>query len=109
GAATPNAGGRTGAGPPREGGAAVWADARGQPGGRRDGRLGLGGDITLDAFTGTTGSLMLTAAGAVINTALLYAGNNLSLFASTIRNHHGDMLAGDSTGIQKNVHWAAHS
>ncbi|MBZ9368562.1 hemagglutinin repeat-containing protein, partial [Escherichia coli] len=67
------------------------------------------GDITLDAFTGTTGSLMLTVAGAVINTALLYAGNNLSLFASTIRNHHGDMLAGDSLVMQKNVSGAANA
>ncbi|ENY7137522.1 contact-dependent inhibition toxin CdiA [Escherichia coli] len=67
------------------------------------------GDITLDAFTGTTGSLMLTAAGAVINTALLYAGNNLSLFAGTIRNHHGDMLAGDSLVMQKDVSGAANA
>ncbi|MCW7374129.1 contact-dependent inhibition toxin CdiA [Escherichia coli] len=67
------------------------------------------GDITLDAFTGTTGSLMLTAAGAVINTALLYAGNNLSLFASTIRNHHGDMLAGDSLVMQKDVSGAVNA
>ncbi|EPF5579887.1 contact-dependent inhibition toxin CdiA [Escherichia coli] len=67
------------------------------------------GDITLDAFTGTTGSLMLTAAGSVINTSLLYAGNNLSLFASTIRNHHGDMLAGDSLVMQKDVSGAANA
>ncbi|EER9654049.1 TPA: contact-dependent inhibition toxin CdiA [Escherichia coli] len=67
------------------------------------------GDITLDGFTGTTGSLMLTAAGSVINTALLYAGNNLSLFASTIRNHHGDMLAGDSLVMQKDVSGAANA
>ncbi|WP_238894237.1 contact-dependent inhibition toxin CdiA [Escherichia coli] len=67
------------------------------------------GDITLDAFTGTTGSLMLTVAGSVINTALLYAGNNLSLFASTIRNHHGDMLAGDSLVMQKDVSGAANA
>ncbi|EQA5827572.1 contact-dependent inhibition toxin CdiA, partial [Escherichia coli] len=67
------------------------------------------GDITLDGFTGTTGSLVLTAAGAVINTALLYAGNNLSLFVSTIRNHHGDMLAGDSLVMQKDVSGAANA
>lgn len=67
------------------------------------------GDITLDGFTGTTGSLVLTAAGAVINTALLYAGNNLLLFASTIRNHHGDMLAGDSLVMQKDVSGAANA
>ncbi|EOT5680485.1 contact-dependent inhibition toxin CdiA [Escherichia coli] len=67
------------------------------------------GDITLDGFTGTTGSLVLTAAGAVINTALLYADNNLSLFASTIRNHHGDMLAGDSLVMQKDVSGAANA
>ncbi|HFF3503587.1 TPA: contact-dependent inhibition toxin CdiA [Escherichia coli] len=67
------------------------------------------GDITLDGFTGTTGSLMLTTAGSVINTALLYAGNNLSLFASTIRNHHGDMLAGDSLVMQKDVSGAANA
>ncbi|MCM4299574.1 hypothetical protein MMS65_29860, partial [Escherichia coli] len=45
----------------------------------------------------------------VINTALLYAGNNLSLFASTIRNHHGDMLAGDSLVMQKDVSGAANA
>ncbi|HFP3820584.1 TPA: contact-dependent inhibition toxin CdiA, partial [Escherichia coli] len=67
------------------------------------------GDITLDGFTGTAGSLVLTAAGSVINTALLYAGNNLSLFASTIRNHHGDMLAGDSLVMQKDVSGAANA
>ncbi len=67
------------------------------------------GDITLDGFTGTAGSLVLTAAGAVINTALLYAGNNLSLFASSIRNHHGDMLAGDSLVMQKDVSGAANA
>lgn len=38
---------------------------------------------------------MLTATGTILNTALLYAGHNLSLFANRIHNLHGDILAGN--------------
>ncbi len=34
------------------------------------------GNITANGFAGTTGSLTLSAPGAIINTALLYAANN---------------------------------
>ncbi|EDW2055612.1 hypothetical protein S518_003453 [Salmonella enterica subsp. enterica] len=59
--------------------------------------------ITLDGFTGTTGSLLLNATGSVINTALLYAGNNLSLFANNILNRYGDILAGNNLVMQKDA------
>ncbi|HDP0318175.1 TPA: hemagglutinin repeat-containing protein [Salmonella enterica subsp. enterica serovar Concord] len=65
------------------------------------------GNITLDGFNGTAVSLALTAAGSIINTALLYAGNNLSLFAGSIRNLHGDMLAGNNLVMQKDASGAA--
>ncbi|WP_455429408.1 hemagglutinin repeat-containing protein [Leclercia tamurae] len=67
------------------------------------------GDITLDGFTGTAGNMALTAAGSVINTALLYAGNNLSLFADRIHNQRGDMLAGNDLVMQKDAMGAVNS
>ncbi len=67
------------------------------------------GDITLDGFTGTAGNMVLTAAGSVINTALLYAGNNLSLFADRIENLRGDMLAGNDLVMQKDASGAANT
>ncbi|MRS17322.1 filamentous hemagglutinin N-terminal domain-containing protein [Enterobacteriaceae bacterium RIT691] len=81
------------------------------------GSLQAGGDvsltsqsnITLDGFTGTAGSLLLSATGSIINTALLYAGNNLSLFASSIQNLRGDILAGNNLVMQKNASGAANA
>ncbi|WP_202308592.1 hemagglutinin repeat-containing protein, partial [Dryocola clanedunensis] len=67
------------------------------------------GNITLDGFTGTAGSLVLTAAGSVVNTALLYAGNNLSLFANSIQNLRGDILAGNNLVMQKDASGAANA
>lgn len=67
------------------------------------------GKITLDGFTGTAGNLLLNATGSVINTALLYAGNNLSLFADRIENRFGDILAGYHLVMQKNASGAANS
>ncbi|MBA7793894.1 hemagglutinin repeat-containing protein [Citrobacter sp. RHBSTW-01065] len=67
------------------------------------------GNITLDGFTGTAGSLLLNATGAVINTALLYAGNNLSLFANSIQNLRGDMLAGNNLVMQKDANGTANA
>lgn len=67
------------------------------------------GNITLDGFTGTAGSLALTAAGSIVNTALLYAGNNLSLFANSIQNLHGDVLAGNNLVMQKDTSGAANA
>ncbi|WP_148250937.1 hemagglutinin repeat-containing protein [Raoultella terrigena] len=67
------------------------------------------GNITLDGFTGTVGSLALTAVGSIVNTALLYAGNNLSLFANSIYNLHGDMLAGNNLVMQKDASGTANA
>lgn len=38
-------------------------------------------DITVNGFTGTAGSLTMNAAGTLLNTALIYAANNMQLFA----------------------------
>ncbi|MFH7801007.1 contact-dependent inhibition effector 16S rRNA endonuclease [Enterobacter cloacae] len=75
------------------------------------GSLQAGGDvqltsrenITVSGFTGTAGSLTMTAAGTLLNTALIYAGNNLMLFADRIHNVYGDILAGNSLWMQKNA------
>ncbi|EOV9631817.1 hemagglutinin repeat-containing protein [Cronobacter dublinensis] len=61
------------------------------------------GNITVDGFTGTRGSLTLTAPGSIINTALLYAANNLALYANSITNQRGDILAGNSLWMQKDA------
>lgn len=57
-------------------------------------------DITVDGFTGTLGNLTFSAPGSIVNTALLYAAGNLSLFANSIRNQRADMLAGGSMWLQ---------
>ena len=75
------------------------------------GSLQAGGDvqltsrenITVNGFTGTAGSLTMTAAGTLLNTALIYAGNNLSLFAARIHNIYGDILAGNNLWMQRNA------
>ncbi|MEY8710728.1 hemagglutinin repeat-containing protein, partial [Mangrovibacter phragmitis] len=67
------------------------------------------GSIILDGFTGTAGNLLLNAAGSIINTALLYAGNNLSLFASSIQNRHGDILAGYNLLMQRDASGTANA
>lgn len=67
------------------------------------------GNITLDGFTGTAGSMVLTGAGSLVNTALLYAGNNLSLFANSIQNLRGDMLAGNNLVMQKDASGTANA
>lgn len=36
-------------------------------------------DVALNGFTGTSGSLTITSPGSIVNTALLYAGQNLYL------------------------------
>ncbi|UBN56131.1 hemagglutinin repeat-containing protein [Pantoea agglomerans] len=57
-------------------------------------------DITINGFTGTLGSLTLSSPGSIVNAALLYAGQNLALYANSIRNQRGDMLAGNSLWMQ---------
>jgi filamentous hemagglutinin len=61
------------------------------------------GNITVDGFTGTRGSLTLSAPGSIVNTALLYAANNLALYANTIANQRGDIMAGNSLVMQKDT------
>ncbi|AHB72521.1 hemagglutinin repeat-containing protein [Cronobacter malonaticus] len=61
------------------------------------------GNITVDGFTGTSGSLTLTAPGSIINTALLYAASNLALYANSITNQRGDILARNSLWMQKDA------
>ncbi|HDD9348143.1 TPA: filamentous hemagglutinin N-terminal domain-containing protein, partial [Escherichia coli] len=58
-------------------------------------------DITISGFTGTTGSLTMNVAGTLLNSALIYAGNNLKLFTDRLHNQHGDILAGNSLWVQK--------
>ncbi|MDM2934053.1 hemagglutinin repeat-containing protein [Citrobacter sp. Cu233] len=67
------------------------------------------GNITVNGFTGTAGSLTMAAAGTLINTALIYAGNNLKLFADRIHNIYGDILAGNSLWIQKDSNGTANT
>nr|WP_283247323.1 hemagglutinin repeat-containing protein [Enterobacter mori] len=66
-------------------------------------------DITVNGFTGTAGSLTMNAVGTLLNTALIYAANNMQLFADRIHNVYGDILAGHSLWMQKNTAGAANS
>ncbi|WP_082691218.1 hemagglutinin repeat-containing protein [Enterobacter genomosp. O] len=66
-------------------------------------------DITVNGFTGTAGSLTMNAAGTLLNTALIYAANNMQLFADRMHNVYGDILAGNSLWMQKNASGAANS
>ncbi|WNJ81569.1 hemagglutinin repeat-containing protein [Cedecea neteri] len=65
--------------------------------------LNSNSDIVINGFTGTRGSLTASAVGSLVNTALLYAGNNLSLFANSIRNQKGDILAGNNLWMQRDA------
>ncbi|KTQ48736.1 hemagglutinin repeat-containing protein, partial [Enterobacter cancerogenus] len=81
------------------------------------GSLSAGGDVmftslsdmTVNGFTGTAGSLTMAAAGTLLNTALIYAANNIRLYADRIHNVYGDILAGNSLGMQKDAAGAANS
>ncbi|SAE16094.1 Contact-dependent inhibitor A [Enterobacter cloacae] len=66
-------------------------------------------DISVNGFTGTAGSLTMNAAGTLLNTALIYAANNMQLFADRMHNVYGDILAGNSLWMQKNASGAANS
>ena len=55
------------------------------------------------------GNMVLAATGSLINTALLYAGNNLSLFANSIQNLRGDMLAGNNLVMQRDASGTANA
>lgn len=67
------------------------------------------GDINVAGFTGTSGSLMLTAPGSIINTALLYAGQDMRLQANSIRNQRGDILADNNLWMQRDAAGNANS
>ncbi|WP_259461797.1 S-layer family protein, partial [Enterobacter sp. R1(2018)] len=67
------------------------------------------GNITVNGFTGTSGSLTLNAVGSLLNTALLYAGNNMYLLANSIKNQRGDILAGNSLWMQRDMAGNANS
>ncbi|MFJ5159786.1 hemagglutinin repeat-containing protein [Pantoea sp. NPDC088449] len=60
-------------------------------------------DVTLNGFTGTRGNLTVSSPGSIVNTALLYAGQNLYLYANSIKNQRGDMLAGNSVWMQRDA------
>ncbi|HEA8637580.1 TPA: contact-dependent inhibition effector tRNA nuclease [Escherichia coli] len=66
-------------------------------------------DITISGFTGTAGSLTMNVAGTLLNSALIYAGNNLKLFTDRLHNQHGDILAGNSLWVQKDSSGTANS
>ncbi|EES3393754.1 filamentous hemagglutinin N-terminal domain-containing protein [Escherichia coli] len=66
-------------------------------------------DITIIGFTGTAGSLTMNVAGTLLNSALIYAGNNLKLFTDRLHNQHGDILAGNSLWVQKDSSGTANS
>lgn len=90
-------------------GSAIAMNAAGtlQSGG--DVTLNSSSDITVNGFTGTLGTLTLNATGNLLNTALLYAGNNLFLLANSIKNLHGDILAGNSLWMQRDMAGNANS
>ena len=67
------------------------------------------GAIAVNGFTGTRGSLTLSAPGSIVNTALLYAANNLALYANSITNQRGDMLAGNNLSMQRDAAGNANS
>ncbi|WP_431221659.1 hemagglutinin repeat-containing protein [Serratia sp. L9] len=83
-------------------GSAIALNAAGtlQSGG--DVTLNSQSDITVDGFTGTLGMLTLNATN-LVNTALLYAGNNLYLLANSIKNLRGNILAGNSLWMQRDM------
>ncbi|WP_145599483.1 hemagglutinin repeat-containing protein [Yersinia alsatica] len=58
-------------------------------------------DITNDGFIGTAGDLLLSAAGQLINRAMLYSGNNMQLLAQHIVNLQGNILAENNLSMQR--------
>ncbi|ELQ6263763.1 hemagglutinin repeat-containing protein [Cronobacter malonaticus] len=93
----------TGNGASTLGGSSVALNGAGTLQGGGDVAIASRGNITVDGFTGTRGSLTLTAPGSIINTALLYAASNLALYANSITNQRGDILAGNSLWMQKDA------
>jgi filamentous hemagglutinin len=90
-------------------GSAVALNATGSVQGGGDINVTSRGNITVDGFTGTRGSLTLNAPGSIINTALLYAANNLALYADSITNQRGDIMAGNNLWMQRDAAGNANS
>ncbi|MFK8260729.1 hemagglutinin repeat-containing protein, partial [Erwinia sp. AnSW2-5] len=67
------------------------------------------GDIRVDGFTGTAGSLTLTAPGSITNSAMLYAGGDMHLQAKNIRNQRGDILVDNNLWMQRDAAGNANS
>lgn len=99
----------TGGGTSTLSGSSVSLNAAGSVQGGGDITVASRSNITVDGFTGTRGSLTLSAPGAIVNTALLYAANNLALFADSITNRRGDIMAGNNLWMQRDAAGNANS
>ncbi|HDR2356019.1 TPA: contact-dependent inhibition toxin CdiA [Enterobacter roggenkampii] len=99
----------TGGGASTLSGSSIALNAAGSVQGGGDITVASRSNITVDGFTGTRGSLTLSAPGAIVNTALLYAANNLALFADSITNQRGDIMAGNSLWMQRDAAGNANS
>lgn len=99
----------TGGGASTLSGSSVALNTAGSVQGGGDITVASRSNITVDGFTGTRGSLTLSAPGAIVNTALLYAANNLALFADSITNQRGDIMAGNSLWMQRDAAGNANS
>ncbi|MGX5100950.1 hemagglutinin repeat-containing protein [Enterobacter cloacae] len=99
----------TGGGTSTLSGSSVALNAAGAVQGGGDITVASRSNITVDGFTGTRGSLTLSAPGTIVNTALLYAANNLALFADSITNQRGDIMAGNNLWMQRDAAGNANS
>lgn len=99
----------TGGGASTLSGSSVALNAAGSVQGGGDITVASRSNITVDGFTGTRGSLTLSAPGTIVNTALLYAENNLALFADSITNQRGDIMAGNNLWMQRDAAGNANS
>jgi filamentous hemagglutinin len=99
----------TGGGTSTLSGSSVALNAAGAVQGGGDITVASRSNITVDGFTGTRGSLTLSAPGSIVNTALLYAANNLALFADSITNQRGDIMAGNNLWMQRDAAGNANS
>lgn len=99
----------TGSGSSTLSGSTILLNGTGSLQGGGDVALSSRGGIAVNGFTGTRGSLTLSAPGSIINTALLYAANNLALYANSITNQRGDMLAGNNLAMQRDAAGNANS
>ncbi|PAO22703.1 contact-dependent inhibition toxin CdiA [Enterobacter roggenkampii] len=99
----------TGGGASTLSGSSVALNTAGSVQGGGDITVASRSNITVDGFTGTRGSLTLSAPGAIVNTALLYAANNLALFADSITNQRGDIMAGNNLWMQRDAAGNANS